>query len=71
MGEGFSKKASDYFKLVALYSFILDIFLGTLIYFCREGLARIFTSDEEIIPMIMNAYSVMILILFIHGIAMV
>ena len=71
MGEGLSRKASEYYKLIALYSFLLNLFLGILIFFSRENLARIFTSSEELIPMIKDAYFVDILILLAHGFAMI
>ncbi len=71
MGEGNSEKAKMYFKLTALYSLILDIFLGGVIYLFREQLARVFTTQEELIPMVMDAYSIMVLILIAHGFAMV
>ena len=71
MGEGDHRKASKYFKIVALFSTILDILLAITIYFCREGLSRIYTNQDELIPMIKDAYVVMIYILLLHGFAMV
>ena len=71
MGEGDSKKASMYYKLTALYSFLLDLALGLIIILFREQLARVFTTQEELIPMIKEAYIVMVLILLLHGMAMV
>ena len=71
IGEGNHKKADMYFKLVALYSFLLDLALATTIYFLRDGLARLYTSEENLIPMVTEAYTVMLLILLLHGMAMV
>ncbi|CDW89184.1 na+-driven multidrug efflux pump [Stylonychia lemnae] len=71
MGEGHASKAVSYFRLVALYSLMLNITLGTVIFFTRESIARIFTTSENLIPMIMDGYSVLILILLLHGMAMV
>lgn len=71
MGEGLARKASQYFRLVSLYSFLLDLTLGVILYFTRDQLARIFTTQEELIPLIKEGYFVMILILLTHGFAMV
>lgn len=54
-----------------LYSFILDATVGLLVIVFREGLARIFTVQEELIPLIKSGYVVMVYILLIHGMAMV
>lgn len=71
IGEGNHKKADYYFKLVALYSFILDSVLAVTIFFCKDGLARLYTSEETLIPLVTGAYDVMLLILLLHGMAMV
>jgi MATE family multidrug resistance protein len=42
-----------------------------VVYFCRDILARVFTSQEELIPLIKDAYTVDILILLAHGFAMI
>ena len=71
IGEGNYKKADSYFKLVALYSFILDSILAITIFFLKEGLASLYTSEENLIPLVTEAYNVMLLILLLHGMAMV
>jgi Na+-driven multidrug efflux pump len=52
MGEGDSHKANKFFRLTFLYSFILNATIGMFIIYFREGLARIFTNQEELIPLI-------------------
>jgi len=71
MGEGNSKKADMYFKLTALYSFMLNIVVGAAIFLFREGLSRVFTNQMELVPMVMDAYCIMVLVLLTHGMAMV
>lgn len=57
--------------MIALYTTLLDFFLAIIIYFTREGLAYVFTNDEEIIPMVIDGYTVMLFILMLHGFAMI
>ena len=71
MGEGNHKKANQYFKLVAAFNFILNLLIAIIVYFCRDLLARVYTSNEELIPLISDAYTIMLFILMLHGLAMV
>ena len=52
MGEGNHRKADWYYKLVASYSFLLNILIAAAIYCNTETLARLYTNSEEIIPMV-------------------
>jgi len=60
-----------YFKLVALYNFIINGILALTILAFREGFARIYTNQENLIPLVMDGYSIMCLVLMLHGLAMV
>jgi multidrug resistance protein, MATE family len=71
MGEGSSRKAAMYYRLTLIYSFLLDALVGFFIVAFRENLAHVFTTQEELIPMVKDAYIVMVLILLLHGLAMV
>jgi MATE family multidrug resistance protein len=71
MGEGDSYKAGKYYKIVLLFSFALDAFVGLFIIIFRESLARVFTTQEELIVIIKDAYVIMVYILLLHGLAMV
>jgi Na+-driven multidrug efflux pump len=44
MGQGDNNKAKMYFKLVALYNFIINGILALTILAFREGFARIYTN---------------------------
>ena len=70
MGEGNHRKANRYFKLVALYNFILDGLIALAIVTNREALASVYTSETSIIPLVTDGYVVMALILMLHGLAM-
>ena len=71
MGKGDHLKGNTYFKLVALYNFILNAIIALFIYLNRDILARVYTSDLTLIPDVMNGYTVMTVVLMIHGLAMV
>lgn len=71
MGKGDHLKGNTYFKLVALYNFILNAVVALFIYLNRDILARVYTSDLTLIPDVMNGYTVMTVVLMIHGLAMV
>lgn len=73
MGEGNHRKANQYFKLVALYNLILNGLIGLWMHLDREALAKIFTSAEnaDLVPLIIEAYSIDALIIILHGLAMV
>ena len=71
MGEGDYKKGKMYYKLVALLNFVLNLIIAASIYFNRELVARVYTTSEELIPMVKDAYTVMIVNLFFYGFAMV
>ena len=71
MGEGDYVKANHYFKLVALFNFFLGCAISFVVYRYREGLALVYTSAVELVPMIMEGYTVMLFVFMIHGVAMV
>ena len=45
IGKGNHIQAEAYFKLVILYTLILDGILAITIFFMREGLASVYTSE--------------------------
>jgi MATE family multidrug resistance protein len=57
--------------LKVLYNVILNLLIAGAIFTFRYELARVFTVDETLIPLVTQGYFVMIFVLILHGLAMV
>ena len=67
MGQRLIKQAKKYVLLVSLYALIMNISIGSFIYFARESIALFFTNSPELVSLITSSIGLMSLVIIIHG----
>ncbi|CDW91386.1 transparent testa 12 protein [Stylonychia lemnae] len=70
-GEGDHFKAIQYSKLIVSMTFIMVIILSIFLLQAKTVIARVFTTDEEMIQLISNAYIILAGALILQGLGLV
>ncbi|CDW78835.1 transparent testa 12 protein [Stylonychia lemnae] len=71
VGEGDHHKAMQYSKLIVMMTFVMVIILSIFLLQARTIIAMVFTTDEQMIDLISNAYQILAGTLILHGLGLV